>query len=194
MQSEVMVLIGRTLAGDQSAFAALYHQYKNLVYKTAWLLLGNTAEADDALQEVFLLAHRALATYQPERAAFSTWLYRITTNYCLSWRRRRRLNLLPLEWAGGTADAAQRQHEERLEDTDTVFRCVQRLSGKKRAVVVLRYYWDLSYAEISTILDIPLGTVKSRLNEALRVMRDELGPLLSLENATLPDTGREVRS
>ncbi len=177
MQSEVMVLIGRTLAGDPSAFGTLFQQYKNLVYKTAFLLLGGSEEAEDALQEVFILVRRSLATYRPEKAAFSTWLYRITTNYCLSWRRR--LILLPLEFALNTADIAQRHHEERLEAPDMVWRCVLRLSGKKRAVVVLRYYWELSYAEISTVLDIPIGTVKSRLNEAIHALREELGPLVA---------------
>jgi RNA polymerase sigma-70 factor (ECF subfamily) len=82
-------LISHAQAGDREAFAALFEQHKNLVYKTAYLILGDAHEAEDALQEVFLLVHKSLPSFDPRKGAFTTWLYRVTLNFCLNHRRRR---------------------------------------------------------------------------------------------------------
>jgi RNA polymerase sigma-70 factor, ECF subfamily len=179
--SPVPALIRRSLAGDQTAFAALFEQYKNLVFKTALLMLDGTgaaspeAEAEEALQEVFLSVYRALGTYQPERAAFSTWLYRLTVNHCLNRRRRRSWPWLSLDRVPAAAAAAPSPEHE-LSETQAIRSALQRLSDKLRATVVLRFYADLSYAEIAEVLDVPIGTVKSRLAEALKRLGHELGP------------------
>jgi RNA polymerase sigma-70 factor, ECF subfamily len=177
----VLALIRGSAAGDEGAFAALFEQYKNLVFKTALLLLDGAgaaapeAEAEEALQEVFLNVYRSLASYQPERAAFSTWLYRITVNHCLNRRRGRRWPWLSLEQLpAGTGATPSPEHA--LSETDEVRGALRRLSGKLRATVVLRFYADLSYAEIAQVLDIPIGTVKSRLAEALKLLGRDLGP------------------
>jgi RNA polymerase sigma-70 factor (ECF subfamily) len=173
--SEVLILIRRSLAGDESAFAALFHQYKNLVYKTAFVMLGSPDEADDVLQEVFLEVHRSLSSYQASKGMFSTWLYRITVNDCLSWRRKRRFLFVSLEeCVPEPRDEAGRAHEGQAEIADDVLKAMSHLSVKLRAVVALRYYRDLSYAEIATILNVPIGTVKSRLFEALTLLRKHL--------------------
>jgi RNA polymerase sigma-70 factor (ECF subfamily) len=168
-----LVLIRRCQAGDEEAFGLLFEKYKNLVYRTTYLTLGTAADAEDILQEVFLQVHRSLDGYDPGRGAFSTWLYRITVNRCLNWRRSRpftdsldEIADEPTRSAGALPDC--------YADDDCVRRAVARLSRKLRVVVVLRHYWDLSYAEIAEIMDLPLGTVRSRLNLALRLMRDDL--------------------
>jgi RNA polymerase sigma-70 factor, ECF subfamily len=173
-ETETFTWIRRSQAGDGEAFAELFHQYKNLVYKTAFLMLGNPSEAEDMLQEVFLEVHRSLSDYDPARGAFTTWLYRITVNDCLNWRRKRRPKLIPLDVlpAGGAHHAAL-MHEDATSD-EGVWQALSKLNPKLRTVVVLRYYWDLSYVEITEILNIPIGTVKSRLNRALLTLRDEL--------------------
>ena len=188
------VLIRRCQAGDDDAFRQMFEQYKNLVYRTTYLTLGTAADADDILQEVFLQVHRSLDSYDPARGAFSSWLYRITVNCCLNWRRRGGLDPASLDQmaeAGHAAEAASeagagttvtppagslvgRPPGDRYETDDSVRRALDRLSRKLRVVVILRHYWDLSYAEIAEITDLPLGTVKSRLNIAMRQMRDEL--------------------
>jgi len=168
-----LVLIRRCQAGDGEAFGLLFEEYKNLVYRTVYLTLGSTAEAEDLLQEVFLLVHRFLDSYDPKRGAFSTWLYRITVNACLNWRRRRPSIQSLEELADEPADGNRPLADDFAED-DCVRRALDKLSRKLRVVVVLRHYLDLSYAEIAQITDLPLGTVKSRLNLALRVMRDDL--------------------
>lgn len=172
-----MSLIDRSLAGDEAAFADLFHQHKNLVYKTAYLLLNNPQEAEDALQEVFIQVHQVLDSYDPSRGAFTTWLYRVTVNHCLNRRRRKRQVVQPLDEGilPHRANGHQRPPETHLETDETIRQALSRLSEKLRAVVVLRYFWDLPYAEIADILDIPLGTVKSRLSLALNTLRQEVG-------------------
>jgi len=178
-------LIHRSLAGDERAFAALFDRYKNLVYKTAYLMLGNANDAEDALQEVFVQVHRSLSTFQPSKGAFTTWLHRITVNHCLNRRRKRRLPVLSLDEVSPLSLTGRSpSFESRLAEEETVQQALNRLSEKQRTVVILRYYWDLSYAEMSQILDIPVGTVKSRLNLALRTLRKELGPVV--EDAPVP--------
>jgi RNA polymerase sigma-70 factor, ECF subfamily len=176
------VLIRRCQAGDDEAFGLLFEQYKSLVHRTTYLTLGSQADADDILQEVFLQVHRALGGYDPRRGSFSTWLYRITVNRCLNQRRGRpaALSLDEIACEDGTvpgvgaASHAAASPAERCATDDSVRRALDRLNPKLRVVVVLRHYWDLSYAEIAEIMDLPLGTVKSRLNTAMRQMRHDL--------------------
>lgn len=171
-----MDVIERSQGGDERAFGELFEQYKNLVYKTAYLMLGEPQEAEDALQEVFLRVHRSLGAYQPAKGAFTTWLHRITVNHCLNQTRKRRLRILPIAQVHPGRMPSQPSPAQGLDDKDAVAVAMRRLSGKLRAVVVLRYYWDMSYGEIAETLDIPLGTVKSRMNAALRALREELVP------------------
>src|SRR6185369_1030348 len=109
----------------------------------------------------------SLSSFDPQKGAFSTWWHRITLNHCLNQRTRRHHPSLeeispPLST---NFPAAQ------LADEDVLFQATRSLSDKQKAVVILRYYWDLPYSEIAQILDIPLGTVKSRLDLALKTLR-----------------------
>ena len=167
MTDETTQLILRAQAGDGDAFGGLFEQYKNLVYRTAFLMLDDPHEAEDALQEVFVLLHRSLAGFDPRRAALSTWLYRITINHCLNQRRGHRPVSVPLD----EVTAAGEFPGARLAERDAVWQAVRVLSDKQRAIVILRYYRELSYAEIASVLEIPLGTVKSRLDLALKTLQ-----------------------
>lgn len=164
-----MQLIIRAQSGDMTAFAALFEQYKNMVYKTAYLVLGDSVEAEDALQEVFIQVYKSLDRFDPHKAAFTTWLYRVTFNHCLNHRRKKSPLMLPLDdislMLKNDFPSAQLAEEEILQQA------VQKLSDKQRAVVVLRFFWELPYAEIAQILDIPLGTVKSRIDLSLKTLR-----------------------
>ena len=182
-----LLLIRRSQAGDEDAFAELFHKYKNLVYKTAYLMLGSTEDAEDALQEIFVRVYRSLSTFQPSKGAFTTWLYRITVNHCLNQRRKRRLFTLPLDRVSPSIEHTS-PPESPLAEEETIQQALAQLSEKLRAVVILRYYHELSYAEIAQILDIPVGTVKSRLNSALRILRKELET--AAENDPAPRTFR----
>ena len=168
-------LIDSTLAGDQAAFGILFERYKNLVYRTSFLLLGDTDEADEALQEVFLKVYRSLSSYQPAKGAFTTWLYRITTNDCLNrMRGMKRDRFVPLDMAHHDNPPAALIQNSRQEADQDLQRALVRLSDKLRVVIVLRYYGGLSYADIAESLSIPIGTVKSRLDLGLRTLRKEL--------------------
>ena len=163
-----MDLISHAQAGDRAAFAALFEQYKNLVYKTAYLLLGDAHEAEDALQEVFLSVHKSLRSFDARKGSFITWLYRITFNFCLNHRRRRHHHS-SLEDVSPTP--ATDFPSAQLAEEDSLWQATRSLSDKQQAVIVLRYYWELPYAEIASILEVPLGTVKSRLDLALKTLR-----------------------
>lgn len=164
-----MQIITRSQAGDQDAFAALFEQYKNLVYKTAYLMLQDVAEAEDALQEVFVLVYRSLPNFDPQKGAFTTWLHRITIRHCLNRRRKKQVDCQPLNEAILAAPP-----RAGTEDSEVIRQAIEHLTPKHRAVIVLRYYWDLPYNEIAQVLEIPLGTVKSRINQALKHLRHAL--------------------
>lgn len=180
-----MDLIQRCRAGDEDALAALFHRYKDLIYKTAYLFLGNAQDAEDALQDVFVKVYRSLGTFNPRKGAFTTWLRRITVNHCLNMRRCRRLEFFPLENSAiDLSPSARTPHRSSPEEVvmnrqraKTVWREIQRLSPPLRATVILRYCQELSYREVAEVLEIPLGTVKWRLHEALKTLRKALaGP------------------
>jgi len=170
-----MDLLHQSQTDNEEAFAALFHKYKNLIYKTAYLMLGNAEDAEDALQEVFVHVYKSLSAYQPSKGAFTTWLYRITVNYCLNRRRKRHLPVLSLDEVPSTLQiGASPAFEDQLADEKAIRQALGHLSAKLRPVVILRYYWELSYAEIAQILEVPIGTVKSRLDLALKALRKEL--------------------
>jgi RNA polymerase sigma-70 factor (ECF subfamily) len=168
---ETLEWIRRAQAGDDEAFASLFHKYKNLVFRTSFLMLGHQHDAEDLLQDVFLEAHRSLRQYQADKGAFTTWLYRITINDCLNSKRKKLLSIVSFDEITGSREMFT---DANLDIDESVQRAVNRLSPKLRAIVVLRYYADLSYAELTEVLDIPLGTVKSRLNQALHLLKCEL--------------------
>ncbi|HEX7557521.1 MAG TPA: RNA polymerase sigma factor [Leptolinea sp.] len=156
---------------QEKAFSDLFEKYKNLVYKTAFLMFGSKEDADEALQEVFIQVYRFLPGYDPRRGAMTTWLYRITINYCLAHRRKQTISLEPLEDVDILA--MQEPVETRVQaniDRRSIRHAIMDLSEKQRVVIILRYYWDLPYKEIAQILSIPLGTVKSRIDLALKTL------------------------
>jgi RNA polymerase sigma-70 factor, ECF subfamily len=166
---EILQIILRAQSGDREAFAILFEQYKNLVYKTAYLMLGEATEAEDVLQEVFVQVYRSLSRFDPGKAAFTTWLHRVTFNHCLNHLRKKHPFTLPLE------DISPALKSEfpggQLAEEEILQQAIGKLTDKQRAVVILRYFWDLPYTEIAQILDVPLGTIKSRIGLALKTLR-----------------------
>jgi len=170
------LLIARAGAGDQEAFRELVERYQGAVYNLAYRMLGDPDEAEDAAQEIFVRVYRQLARYDAERK-FSTWVLAIATNYCIDQLRRRRVQLVPLEnivpWARAREAGPEREALDR-EARDEIQVLLRRLPEKYRAVLVLRYWQDLSCAEIGEVLHVPEGTVKTQLHRA----RQALGRLL----------------
>jgi len=173
-------LIQRWQAGDEEAFEALFEQYKNLVLKTAYLMSSDGQEAEDILQEVFIRAWNSRHTFDQDRGRFIAWINRITINLCIS--RGRRKGALPLSLEAmqddgfdpvGKLASPEDISLEKL-GYKRLTKAVNSLDGKHQPVLVLRYFNDLPYSEIAQVMGIPTGTVKSRLNEAVKSLRREL--------------------
>jgi len=170
-------ILERCRNGDSTAQRQLFERYKDRVFSIAVeFLKGDAAAARDVSQEVFVKAFRGLQAFR-EDARFSTWLYRLAANACLDeLRRRRRLVFF--------GDVPQHLHptQHPIEPTGldrAVRNALARLSPKLRMVVLLRYFEDLSYDEIATILDVSAGTVASRLNRAHGILSRDLAHLRS---------------
>ncbi len=169
-------------AGDKEAFELLYQQHHGLVLKTAYLITGNREEAEDVLQEVFVSVWKARDTFDPAKGKFTTWLHRITVNQCARIYRKNKPAIQSLEKTQGDGLHLPETDNSQLPDQSAIHssecealrETLKLLDNKHRSVMVLRYFNDLSYDEISQTLDIPLGTVKSRINQALKSMRKQL--------------------
>ena len=176
-------LVQRSLEGDERAFAELVTRYSGALFRLSWRMLRNEEEARDAVQEVFLRVHRALATFD-QRRKFSTWILRITTNHCIDRIRRRRLKTLSIDVDDADEDRApillvdeRPTPEARYSRTSLqalLDGLVARLPPIYRVVVELRYKQELTYDEIAEVLDIPLGTVKARLHRAHRHLKERM--------------------
>jgi RNA polymerase sigma-70 factor, ECF subfamily len=174
---EEAILISRARDGDQEAFRQLVERYQGAVYNLAYRMLGDPGDAEDAAQEIFVRIYRQLGRYDPARK-FSTWTLAIATNYCIDQLRRRRMQLVPLEniipWARAR-DAGPEGEAITQEQRDEVQRLITQLPEKYRAPLVLRYFDELSCAEIAEVLGMPEGTVKTQIHRA----RKALGKLMA---------------
>ena len=162
-------------------FEDIFRRHKDMVFNTAYLILGDPDEANDVLQEVFVKVYRFWHTYNPQKGGFHAWLHRVTVNLCISERRKRRSPFSSLErlkeQGFDPVDAVSQLPEDiliREEESERIQRAMKSLDKKHRAVIVLRYFNDLSYNEIARVLNVPLGTAKSRVNTAIRTLRQEL--------------------
>jgi RNA polymerase sigma-70 factor (ECF subfamily) len=169
--------LDRLRAGDAPAFEDLVMTYQHRVFGVALRMLGNRAEAEEVAQEAFVRAHRALGEFRGD-AKLSTWLYAITSRLCLNRlasgeRRMARQGedaLLRLSDAGPRPDAAL----ERRELEAALGRAIADLPEDRRIVVVLRDLEGLSYEEIAQVLELELGTVRSRLHRARAELKEKL--------------------
>ncbi len=179
--------------GDGDAFAELMDRYKGQVFGTAYRYLGNREDAADVAQEVFVKVYRSVGRFAG-RSKLSTWLYRIVVNTSLNWRRnsRRRgehmaqsveqmaemgmANQFDVPISGGAAPV---RNLERRELADLLQAKLESLPEKYRMVFILREMRQMSYDEIAETTGLPVGTVKSRLSEARRRLRDMLRPFLA---------------
>ncbi|HIG73450.1 MAG TPA: sigma-70 family RNA polymerase sigma factor [Bacteroidetes bacterium] len=188
---EDRALVTEALGGDQGAYARLMAKYQEPLQRHVRKMVRDTAIVEDLVQEAFVKAFKALDRYAPEYA-FSTWLYRITTNHTIDHIRRKKLKTTSIDKPVQTRDG-----EMQMELPDTTYRpdkhlvadqrneiiaaAIEDLPPKYHRVIVMRHQREMSYEEIATELDLPLGTVKAHifrarahLNKFLRDRRDEL--------------------
>ena len=171
-----LLLISRARGGDREAFGGLVEQYRDNVYRLAYRMCGNAYDADEAAQEAFVAAWRALPNFRGD-AKFSTWLYRLTTNAAIDvMRREKRHQTVGDGEMVDLADDADSPQEtvERTEQQEAVQKALATLSEEYREVLLLRYMEELDYAEIAEVLQLPSGTVKSRINRAKAALKAAL--------------------
>jgi RNA polymerase sigma-70 factor (ECF subfamily) len=176
-------LIDEALDGDSSAFGQLVTRYQDRLYNSMLHLAGSPDLACDAVQDAFVQAYVKLDTFG-RQSAFYTWLYRIAFNLAVSHRRREK----PALSVDHARDALGQEPldrelapEARLEEQERALQvraALARLSDEHRAILVLREIDGHTYEEIAEILDVPLGTIRSRLHRARLQLRDELKCIL----------------
>jgi RNA polymerase sigma-70 factor (ECF subfamily) len=161
--------------GDREAFDRLVERYQRDIYRLCYRYLNNHEDANDAAQEVFLRAYRAIGRFRGD-SAFSTWLYRIAVNTCLNFRAARKPagDELQPETVVDPRPGAQWKVETD-ERSRRVREAVSRLPEKQRATVILKVYHDLTHEEVAGILGATVGTVKANLFHALGNLKKTLG-------------------
>ncbi len=198
-------IIEKVLAGDSNAFGELVEAYQDKVYNLALRMCGNADDAFDLSQEAFFRAWRGLSGFQFE-SAFSTWLFRLTSNVCLDWlrakKRRPTVSLTTLDDEGeetqlDVPDPGKSPEELLLaaEDRSALTKALNELPVEYRQILTLRAIDDLSYTEIAEVLHLREGTVKSRISRARLALRKKLlqnGNKLESE-ASIPSERRDAR-
>ena len=177
--------------GNLETLGILYDRHRGLVFRTALAITGDAEAAADLLQEVFLRLHR-FASHIDSGRPLEPWLYRMTTNLSYTWVKRHNRLLRPLEdvadWIMGSRKDTPAVRSEMNESWRQIQQAMSSLPLSHRGVVVLYYIDDLPIQEIAEILDIPVGTVKSRLHYSRHALRKSLD---LLQNKTLPDLNYE---
>jgi RNA polymerase sigma-70 factor, ECF subfamily len=187
-------LIKQLQAGSLDALGELYNRYRQLVFRTALAITGDQDTAGDLLQDVFLRLFRFADRIDLERP-LQPWLYRMTANLAYTWLKRDRRWFRPLEnladWLASSTRNLTHEAVESIDDWDRLQRAVASLPISQRVVVVLYYLDDLSLQEISDILEIPVGTVKSRLHYGRLTLKKDLSLNTLIEGEKLADLGFE---
>ena len=198
-------LVRAAAKGSAEAFGELVRLYENKVYTLALRMCANPEDARDVAQEAFLSAWKGLPSFRGE-AGFATWLYRLTSNAAIDHLRkvRRQRGEVSLEDEAVALTAASggpgpQEEAEGAELREAVSEAMGRLSDGHRQVLVLREMQDLSYEEISQVLEVDLGTVKSRISRARNALRKillesgNLSGYLPSKHTEVPVKGRDGR-
>lgn len=165
------VLVGRVArSGDERAMSELYDRYAGLIYGTGVRYLGDRALAEDLVQDVLTAVWRNASGFDPSRASFATWVYRITRNRATDLIRRRRARVRTVSGDSPLEEDATGE----LSRSFDLASALSRLSPVHREVLTLAYFEGLSQSEISRRTNTPLGTVKSRTTTALRALRETM--------------------
>ncbi|MCP4537556.1 MAG: sigma-70 family RNA polymerase sigma factor [Chloroflexi bacterium] len=167
-------LVAKARQGDEAAFEQLVRKHQRYVFNVAYRVLGDYAEAEDMTQEAFVRAWRGLPGFRGQ-AQFTTWLYRIVHNLCLNRLPKLQRELLqtePLEEVLASSAPSLPDHFEAQEQVTLLHTELARLPEKYRLVLTLRYLQHLSYNEIAATLDVPMGTVKTHIYRARKLLME----------------------
>ncbi len=172
-------LIDQTLGGDSTAFGELVTRYQDRLYTAMVHVAGSRTEAEDVLQDAFVQAFLKLSSFQ-RSSAFYTWLYRIAFNLAVSRRRRRRpeISVDESRETGGKEPISNQleasEQAERQEGVERIRQALAKLGEDHRIILTLRELEGCCYDSIAEILDLPVGTVRSRIHRARAQLRDIL--------------------
>jgi RNA polymerase sigma-70 factor, ECF subfamily len=183
VSADDMRLIAECLGGRTAAYGELVRQYQDRLFNSVYRLVGNAEDAEDVVQEAFVHAFKSLNSFKGD-ALFFTWLYRIAFNTAISWKRKQRAVLRLQESSGGkdrALEQARRHHAdrpgqalERVEEEKRIQQALGQLSPEHRAVLVLKDMDGQKYEAMADILDVPIGTIRSRLHRARLELRQVL--------------------
>lgn len=183
-----LALIERAQQGDRNAVDLLVTKYQARAYQYAYRLTGNQDDASDLVAEAFVRVYTALPKFRRD-SRFTTWLFRIVTNCFLDQKKKeKRRPTIQLEddWVGSEATSTIAERESPVESSERFERekimqsAIGQLPDNQRAMIVMFHMENLSYEDISATLDMPIGTVKSRLNRARLALREILDPYAEL--------------
>lgn len=183
-----LALVERAQQGDRNAVDQLVTKYQARAYQYAYRLTGNQDDASDLVAEAFVRVYTALPKFRRD-SRFTTWLFRIVTNCFLDQKKkekRRPTTQLEDAWVGSEATSTIAERESPVESSERFERekimqsAIGQLPDNQRAMIVMFHMENLSYEDISATLDMPIGTVKSRLNRARLALREILDPYAEL--------------
>lgn len=191
MQADEKGLIQRCKEGDLEAFNDLVERYEKLVYHVAYRLSGNYDDANDVAQEAFIRVFNSIGTFRGD-ANFTTWLYRIVTNVYLDERKKAKSHMHSSldDYIELEENSVSRQVEDGgptpeqvvqdMERNQIMQQAIMELPEYQRAMIVLYHTQGKSYEEIAEIMNLAIGTVKSRLNRARLALKEKLLPVREL--------------
>ena len=189
MPSDDQALVERSQRGELDAFEALVEKYRQRVWRLAFNVLRDREEAWDVAQEAFVRAWQALGNFRGQ-SAFYTWLFRITMNVASDRLRQRgargrafgteRVGEEEMERTMADTDVTPDERAARTEQRERIQKALATLPEHHRTIIMLSDLEGLSYREIADVLEIPMGTVMSRLHNARKKLRDVLGPMLAV--------------
>lgn len=174
-----LLLVDQAKKGEEKAFAALMNRYKDSIYYMLIKMVGNPSDAEDLTIEAFGKAFRSLDSYTP-KFAFSTWLFKIATNNCVDFIRKKQFSPTPFDHMQDNLDNLTANIQSDLPDPEESLIIHQKIAALKdivnqlkpryKALIELRFYKEYSYEEISEELKLPIGTVKAQLYRAKNLM------------------------
>ncbi|MEJ5316428.1 MAG: sigma-70 family RNA polymerase sigma factor [Tenuifilum sp.] len=185
-----LVLVDKAIKGDQKAYAELMDRYRDAIYYMLLKMVNNKSDAEDLTLEAFGKAFKNIHQYTPN-FAFSTWLFKIASNNCIDFIRKRKANLISIDQGPEDAEgnsmspssvipASTPDPEENLikeQNIRLIQEVVSKLKPRYRKLIELRYFKEYSYEEIAEELNLPLGTVKAQLFRARELLSNILSNL-----------------
>ena len=189
MESRDEELVDQVLAGAVELYGELIDRYQGKLVNYLFRILRNEEDAHDLAQEVFFKIYSALDRFDP-RYRFSTWLFRVAQNAAIDQIRKRRLKLVSLnrpddgeggggEWEFAGDDPTPYQQVRNVERGTAIHQAIDELPGEYRELITLRHYAELSYDDIATMKEMPLGTVKNKLFRGRQMLKEKLADFLA---------------